>query len=65
MIAAAYRNAMLGHFISWTDAFVVTVTSTAAAIIALPPAYLIKSALGINLMPGASPLHDLFFWMLG
>ena len=24
-------------------------------------AYLVKSALGINLMPGPSPLHDLLF----
>ena len=31
----------------------------------LPPAvvavYLVKSALGINLLPGPSPLHDLFY----
>ncbi len=38
-----------------------------AAILALmiPPAivglYLVKSALGINLLPGPSPLHDLFY----
>lgn len=34
----------------------------------LPPAiialYLVKSALGINLLPGPSPLHDLFYHLV-
>lgn len=37
----------------------------ALAVVAFPPfvvgAYLVKSALGINLMPGPSPLHDLLY----
>ena len=32
-----------------------------AATTAVVVLYLVKSALGINLMPGPSPLHDLFF----
>ncbi|MGD9785909.1 MAG: hypothetical protein AB7E80_00950 [Hyphomicrobiaceae bacterium] len=35
------------------------------SVVSLPPlvvaAYLVKSALGINLLPGPSPLHDLFY----
>ena len=37
----------------------------ALAVVAFPPfvvgARLVKSALGINLMPGPSPLHDLLY----
>lgn len=37
----------------------------AGLMLMLPPAvvglYLVKSALGINLLPGPSPLHDLFY----
>ncbi len=37
----------------------------ALAVVAFPPmvcgAYLVKSALGINLLPGPSPLHDLLY----
>lgn len=36
--------------------------------LSLPPAvvagYLLKSMLGINLMPGPSPLHDLFYHLV-
>lgn len=32
-----------------------------AATMAVVVLYLVKSALGINLMPGPSPLHDLFY----
>lgn len=38
--------------------------ATTMAVLAVPPLYLIKSALGIDLMPGPSPLHDLLYWML-
>lgn len=65
MIATAYRNALLADTMGWTDAFIVTATAALASILALPPLYLAKSALGINLMPGPSPLHDLLFWLLG
>jgi len=45
-------------------------SEAAAALLglALPPAiialYLIKSALGINLLPGPSPLHELFYHLV-
>ena len=66
MIATAYRNALIADArLTWADAFIVASTSSFAAVAALPAVYLVKSALGINLMPGASPLHDVFFWMLG
>lgn len=66
MIAAAYRNALIGDTsMAWSDAFIVASTAALASALAVPPLYLVKSALGINLMPGPSPLHDLFYWMLG
>lgn len=41
---------------------------SALAVVAFPPlvagAYLVKSALGINLMPGPSPLHDLLYHLV-
>lgn len=36
-----------------------------AAALALPALYLVKSALGIDLMPGPSPLHSLLYHLLG
>lgn len=45
-------------------------SEAAAALLGLvlPPAiialYLIKSALGINLLPGPSPLHELFYHLV-
>lgn len=42
--------------------------SFATVAIALPTAialYLLKSALGINLMSGPSPLHDLLYGLVG
>jgi hypothetical protein len=36
-----------------------------AALSGLAAAYLVKSALGIDLMPGPSPLHDLLYPLLG
>lgn len=39
-----------------------------AIVMVLPPAvaalYLAKSALGINLLPGPSPLHDLLYHLV-
>ena len=42
--------------------YAVTVTLGVAVLISA--AYLAKSALGINLLPGPSPLHDLLFHVL-
>jgi len=38
--------------------------ATTLVVLAVPPLYLAKSALGIDLMPGPSPLHDLLYWMV-
>lgn len=65
MIATAYRNALMAdNALAWSDAFIVATTAALASALALPALYLVKSALGINLMPGPSPLHDLLFWMV-
>lgn len=65
MLATAYRNALLGNdALSWFQAFALALVSAWAATLAAIALYLTKSALGINLMPGPSPFHDLLFWML-
>ena len=48
----------------WRDAFLLAGFLAPFAVIAASGLYLAKAALGINLMPGPSPLHDLLFWML-
>ena len=66
MLAAAFQNAItpansLTGSMSWAEACLI---STAAVVVAMPVTaalYLVKSALGINLMDGPSPLHDLLF----
>lgn len=41
-----------------------TLFALTIAVLSVPPLYLVKSALGIDLMPGPSPLHDLLYWMV-
>ena len=45
----------------WVEAFRISFVSGLIAIPAIAGAYLVKSALGINLMAGPSPLHDLLY----
>ena len=52
------------HAMTWRDAFLLAAFLAPFALIAASGLYLAKTALGINLMPGPSPLHDLLFWML-
>jgi hypothetical protein len=33
-------------------------------VLSIPPLYLAKSALGMDLLPGPSPLHDLLYWVV-
>lgn len=40
-------------------------TGTALLLVMLALAYLIKSAAGVDLLPGPSPLHDLLYPLLG
>lgn len=65
MLATAYRNALFGNdALSWVQAFVLALFSAFGSTLAFSALYLTKSALGINLMPGPSPFHDLLFWVL-
>ena len=46
---------------SWAEAFMVSSVALLAALPVVVLAYLVKSALGINLMAGPSPLHELLY----
>lgn len=62
MIARAFDNAILGgECLSWKDAFVLGSLSLFILVPGLAALYIVKSALGINLMDGPSPLHDLLY----
>jgi hypothetical protein len=41
-----------------------TILAGAFLVLAIPALYMVKSALGIDLLPGPSPLHDYLFWMV-
>ncbi|MEZ5899866.1 MAG: hypothetical protein R3D51_10275 [Hyphomicrobiaceae bacterium] len=65
MFATAYRNALFAeNNLTWGQAFLLAVPASAIMSVGIAALYLTKSALGINLMPGPSPLHDLLYWML-
>lgn len=62
MIAAALKNAIApGQPMSWTEAMIVSTAAIFASIPAIAALYLVKSALGINLFAGPSPLHDVLY----
>jgi hypothetical protein len=65
MFATALQNAIAPvQPMSWTEAILLS----GMAFMAMPPVvaalYLAKSALGINLMDGPSPLHDLLYHLV-
>ncbi len=65
MLSRALQNAIAPtQPMSWSEAFVVSCAAMAASLPLIAGMYLVKSAAGINLMPGASPLHDLLFWIV-
>ena len=65
MLATAYRNALDGNDnLNWGQAFVFASGARNASGVAISALYVTKSALGINLMPGPSPLHDLLYWIV-
>jgi hypothetical protein len=65
MLANALQNAYYPDAeLRWRDAFVLAAAGTLTSVAALGGLYLAKSALGINLMPGPSPFHDLLYWMV-
>ncbi|MBL8884887.1 MAG: hypothetical protein JNL45_17735 [Hyphomicrobium sp.] len=65
MLASAYRNALCAESdLTWGQAFLLAGATSAVAMVGIAALYLTKAALGINVMPGPSPLHDLLYWML-
>ena len=44
-----------------TEAFLLSSAALIATSVVIVALYIVKSALGINLMPGPSPLHDLLY----
>jgi hypothetical protein len=62
MLSAAIQNAIAPAVpMSWAEAFLISSAALLAALPVLVVVYLAKSALGINLMDGPSPLHDLLY----
>lgn len=62
MLATAIRNAIAPAApMCWAEAFLVSGAALALAMPVMIALYLVKSALGINLMDGPSPLHDLLY----
>lgn len=62
MFEAALKNAIAPtRPISWAEAFLIASVFLAAGVPAMVGTYVVKSALGINLMAGPSPLHDLLY----
>lgn len=49
---------------NWADAFMVSIVALVVAIPSMAVLYVMKSALGINLTDGPSPLHDLLYRFL-
>ena len=64
-LVSALQNAIAPtEPMSWAEAFVLSSAATAASLPLIACLYLIKSAAGINFMAGASPLHDLLYWIV-
>ena len=62
MLARALDKALYpAEHLTWTEAFLLSSAALAAALPVTVSLYLVKSALGINLMAGPSPLHDLLY----
>lgn len=62
MLTAALQNVIApAKPMSWTEAILVSTVAAFASVPAIVALYLAKSAVGINVMPGPSPLHDLLY----
>lgn len=62
MVSTAIRNAIApAQPMSWTEAITVSLAAITFAIPAVAALYLAKSAFGIDLMAGPSPLHDVLY----
>ncbi len=65
MLFSAIQNAIAPtQPMSWSEAFVLSSAAMAASLPLVVGLYLFKSAAGINLMSGPSPLHDLLYWIV-
>lgn len=65
MLVKACQNAIAPNQpMSWVEAIIVSTLALCAAVPAFAGLYLVKSALGINLMDGPSPLHDLLYQLI-
>ena len=65
MLAQACRKAIAPNQpMNWSEAIIVSSMALCAAIPAIAGLYLVKSALGINLMDGPSPLHDVLYHLV-
>ncbi|MBR2537184.1 MAG: hypothetical protein IKE66_14035 [Hyphomicrobium sp.] len=62
MIARACQKAIApDQPLSWPEAIIVSSVALCAAAPVIAGLYIVKSALGINLMDGPSPLHELLY----
>ncbi|HPG88493.1 MAG TPA: hypothetical protein PLD46_02485 [Hyphomicrobium sp.] len=62
MLATALRKAIAPtQSMNWAEAIIISAAALLAAVPVVAALYIIKSALGINLMEGPSPLHDLLY----
>ncbi len=50
--------------VSFVRPMVLALANTASAVLLMAGLYLVKSAAGINLLPGPSPLHDLLYHLV-
>ena len=65
MFATALQNAIAPvQPMSWTEAILLSGMALAASVPVVAGLYLVKSALGINVMDGPSPLHDLLYQLV-
>jgi hypothetical protein len=62
MLAQAFQNAIApDQPLRWSEALIVSCAALMAAVPIIAGLYFVKSALGINLMAGPSPMHDLLY----
>lgn len=49
---------------SWAEAFCLSTIAVLTSLPLIAGLYLLKSAAGINIFPGPSPLHDLLYQLI-
>jgi hypothetical protein len=62
MISRALANALIAaRPMRWSEAFLLSAVAVTTSFPLIGGLYLVKSAMGINIFPGPSPLHDLLY----